>query len=128
MSTDKKDELVAPQAIDNTAAGNSSDGAAAGTPAPISEKTSRELIAALKQNWQREMEGVRTYRDLAHKERDTARRNILQKMADAEARHAAKWEGKLAELGAEPPKEERTLGMRFQGWLRRQLGTEAALR
>jgi len=52
----------------------------------------------------------------------------LKKLADAEARHAEKWERKLAELGAAPPKEQRTLGMRFQGWLRRQLGTEAALR
>lgn len=95
---------------------------------PLNEKTRRELIAALKQNWQREMEGVRTYRDLARKERDAAKRGVLEKMADAEARHAQKWERKLAELGAEPPVEERTLGMRFQGWLRRQLGTEAALR
>lgn len=95
---------------------------------PLSEKTRRELIAALKQNWQREMEGVRMYRDLAHKERDATKRGVLEKMAEAEARHAQKWERKLAELGAEPPVEERTLGMRFQGWLRRQLGTEAALR
>jgi VIT1/CCC1 family predicted Fe2+/Mn2+ transporter/rubrerythrin len=86
------------------------------------------LIAALQQNWQREMEGVRTYGDLAQRERDTARRNILLKMADAEQRHAEKWEQKLAELGAEPPQEQRSLGMRFKGWLRRQVGTEAALR
>ena len=96
--------------------------------APLSETTKRELITALKQNWQREMEGVRTYRDLASKERDTTKRGVLEKMADAEARHAQKWERKLAELGVETPQEERTLGMRFQGWLRRQLGTEAALR
>src|SRR2546423_2001080 len=49
-------------------------------------------------------------------------------MAEAEALHVQKWEQKLAGLGAEPPKEERTLKMRLQGWLRRQLGTEAALR
>ena len=96
--------------------------------APLSETTKRELIAALKQNWQREMEGVRTYRDLASKERDATKRGVLEKMADAEARHAQKWERKLAELGVKAPQEERTLGMRFQGWLRRQLGTEAALR
>lgn len=90
--------------------------------------TKQELIAALQQNWLREVEGVRTYRDLAQKERDTARRNILLKMADAEQRHAHKWEQKLAELGAEPPREQRSPGTRFKGWLRRQLGTEAALR
>src|SRR6266700_5196569 len=62
------------------------------------------------------------------KERDATKRGVLEKMADAEARHAQKWERKLAELGVEAPQEERTLGMRFQDWLRRQLGTEAVLR
>src|SRR5579871_2858238 len=97
-------------------------------PAELDSATRRELIAALQQNWQREIEGVRTYRDLARKERDPSRRAVLVKMADAEQRHAQKWERKLAELGAEPPKEQRSLGVRFKGWLRRQLGTEAALR
>ena len=155
MSTDKKEEQapeLKPDQINNAenspgidsvgnSAGAASVGLATGTDgagkptvtngtqgAPLSETTKRELIAALKQNWQREMEGVRTYRDLASKERDATKRGVLEKMADAEARHAQKWERKLAELGVETPQEERTLGMRFQGWLRRQLGTEAALR
>src|SRR5437588_5140579 len=126
MSTDKKEER-----IDQTArvdGAESSSAMVSPKDAPLSEGTKRELIAALKQNWQREMEGVRTYRGLAVKERDGARRKVLEKLADAETRHAQKWEQKLAELGAEPPQEERTLGMRFQGWLRHQLGTEAALR
>jgi VIT1/CCC1 family predicted Fe2+/Mn2+ transporter/rubrerythrin len=95
---------------------------------PLDSATRRELVAALRQNWQREMEGVRTYSDLAQRERDPARRKVLQKMADAERNHAQKWERKLAELGEPPPTEKRTLGMRLQGWMRRQLGTEAALR
>src|SRR5436305_9933858 len=119
MSTDKKE--IQQAAHDNaTPAGDTS--------VPMTDTTKRELIAALKQNWQREMEGVRTYGDLARNERDTTRRAVLVKMAEAEARHAQKWEQKLAELGAQPPEEERTLKMRLQGWLRRQLGTEAALR
>src|SRR5579885_842128 len=101
-------------------------GASAST--PLQESTKRELIEALNQNWQREVEGMRTYRDLAAREKDQGRRRVLLKMAEAEERHAQKWERKLAELGAEPPKERRTLAMRLQGWLRRQLGTEAALR
>lgn len=119
MSTDKREELIPPGQPGPT--GQAQDG-------PLTESTRRELIAALRQNWQREMEGVRTYSDLAKNERDTGRRAVLEKMAEAEARHAAKWEQKLAELGAEPPQEQRTPGVRFQGWLRRQLGTEAALR
>ncbi|SRR6266571_3453634 len=122
MSTDKKEEQVQPSSSDKAANVTQADGAT------LSEANRRELIAALKQNWQREMEGVRTYSDLVKRERDPTRRKVLQKLADAEARHAEKWERKLIELGAEPPKEERTLAMRFQGWLRRQLGTEAALR
>ena len=120
MSTDRQDKqdgLVQPgQSVQTGQQGQPVDG------------TKRELVAALQQNWRREMEGVRTYRDLAHSERDAGRRAVLEKMADAEARHAAKWERKLAELGAEPPQEQRTLKMRFQGWLRRQVGTDAALR
>ena len=103
-------------------------GSAAANGGAVTGETRRELIAALQQNWQREMEGMRTYRSLAQNERDKARHNVLEKLADAEARHAQKWERKLAELGAEPPPERLTPGARFKGWLYRQLGTEAALR
>ncbi|HEV2581504.1 MAG TPA: VIT1/CCC1 transporter family protein [Ktedonobacteraceae bacterium] len=117
MSTNQRDEPT----IDNGAASPQTSPA-------LDSDTKRELIAALQQNWQREIEGARTYGDLAQRERDTARRGVLLKMAEAEQRHAQKWERKLAELGAEPPQEQRSLGTRFKGWLRRQLGTEAALR
>ena len=144
MSTNQKDEptiqpsttnvgaqFIAPTSEQPSTTGTTSNVGAqfiAPTSDALDSATKQELIAALRQNWQREMEGVRTYRDLAQRERDTARRNILTKMADAEQRHAQKWEQKLAELGVEPPQEQRSLKMRFQGWLRRQLGTDAALR
>lgn len=126
MSTDQKnDPIIDPDAA--CASSNEATPIQTG-PQPLDNATKQELIAALRQNWQREMEGVRTYRDLAQRERDAARRTILVKMADAEQQHARKWEQKLAELGAQHPKEERSIGTRFKGWLRRQLGTEAALR
>jgi VIT1/CCC1 family predicted Fe2+/Mn2+ transporter/rubrerythrin len=124
VSTDKEIEPNEQQASQSSKTAEEADGVVQ----PLQESTRKELIAALQQNWQREVEGVRTYRDLAERERDPARRNVLIKMADAEQRHALKWERKLAELGAEPPQEKRTLGMRFKGWLLRQVGTEAALR
>jgi VIT1/CCC1 family predicted Fe2+/Mn2+ transporter/rubrerythrin len=124
VSTDKEIEPNKQQASESSKTADEADGGVQ----PLQESTRKELIAALQQNWQREVEGVRTYRDLAERERDPARRNVLIKMADAEQRHAQKWERKLAELGAEPPQEKRTLGMRFKGWLLRQVGTEAALR
>jgi VIT1/CCC1 family predicted Fe2+/Mn2+ transporter/rubrerythrin len=101
-------------------------GASAST--PLQESTKRELIEALNQNWQREVEGMRTYRDLAVREKDQGRRRVLLKMAEAEERHAQKWERKLIELGAPVPQERRTWRMRLKGWMRRQVGTEAALR
>src|SRR5947209_6367935 len=127
MSTNQKDEPTIQPSPTGTTSNVGAQFIAPTSDTPDSS-TKQELIAALRQNWQREMEGVRTYRDLAQRERDTARRNILTKMADAEQRHAQKWEQKLAELGVEPPQEQRSLKMRFQGWLRRQLGTDAALR
>ena len=37
---------------------------------PLQEATRHDLIAALNQNWQREIEGMHTYRDLAASEKD----------------------------------------------------------
>src|SRR5229473_2543155 len=125
MNTDKEAKPIIQQPAQGTSMHGTGDQSAA---QPLQESTKKELIDALRQNWQREVEGMRTYRDLARRERDTARRNVLLKLAEAEERHAQKWESKLAELGAAPPAEERSPGTRFKGWLRRQLGTEAALR
>jgi vacuolar iron transporter family protein len=108
----------------------------ANTPAPdpsvaqetASPDTRATLVAALRQNWRREQEGARTYRELAAREHDSGRRAVLTRLAEAEERHAAKWEAKLAELGAAPPQLEVTWRDRLRSWFRRQLGTEAALR
>ncbi len=123
MSTDREEEQMDKQIPQGDTPANDVIPEVAPT-----EETKRELIAALQQNWQREVQGARTYRDLARNESDRAKRGVLEKLAEAETRHAQRWERKLAELGAEPPKEERTLVVRFKGWLHRQLGTEAALR
>src|SRR5579883_3602863 len=122
MSTEKNTEKS------GSVSGLASAGDGAGGSQPLQGSTKEELIAALNQNWQREVEGMRTYRELAAHEKDTGRRNVLIKLAEAEERHAQKWARKLAELGAPTPQEKRTLGMRLKGWLRRQVGTEAALR
>jgi vacuolar iron transporter family protein len=87
-----------------------------------------QLIAALQQNWRREVEGARTYRDLAARETDTNKRAILERLAEAEERHAVKWEGKLAELGASPPPLAFTWRDRLQRFINRGIGTDAALR
>ncbi|MGZ3602039.1 MAG: VIT1/CCC1 transporter family protein [Ktedonobacterales bacterium] len=110
-----------------------SDGQVADVAGGVNDNTphgqaQRELIAALQQNWKREREGARTYRDLAAHEHDTSKRAILERLAQAEEHHAEKWERKLAELGAAPPPLRFGWRDKLQAWVRRGIGTEAALR
>src|SRR5438067_10119366 len=63
----------------------------------------RGLVAALQRNWQAEIEGAATYRALAQREKDAHRRSVLLKLAEAEVRHAQRWERRLHELGAPAP-------------------------
>jgi predicted membrane protein (TIGR00267 family) len=98
------------------------------TPAADANGARAQLIAALQQNWRREVEGARMYRDLAARESDATKRGILERLAQAEERHAARWEGKLAELGAAPPPLKFTWRDRLQRWINRGIGTDAALR
>ncbi len=63
----------------------------------------RELLRALEKSWYREMEGAVTYRLLAEREKDTRRRDILQKLAAAEMGHAEKWAARIRELGGMVP-------------------------
>jgi VIT1/CCC1 family predicted Fe2+/Mn2+ transporter/rubrerythrin len=87
-----------------------------------------QLIAALQQNWRREKQGERTYRDLAEREHDANKRAVLLRLAEAESRHAEKWARKLAELGATIPTLSFTWRDRLRDFVRRGIGTDAALR
>ncbi len=74
----------------------------------------RELLRALEKSWYREMEGAVTYRLLAEREKDTRRRDILQKLAAAEVGHAEKWAARIRELGGtlpDPTTVKPTLGL-----------------
>jgi VIT1/CCC1 family predicted Fe2+/Mn2+ transporter/rubrerythrin len=73
-----------------------------------------ELLRALEKSWYREMEGAATYRFLAERERDSRRRDILQKLAEAEVGHAEKWAARIRELGGtvpDPSAVKPTLGL-----------------
>jgi len=50
-----------------------------------------ESIKALKENWKAELQTARVYRELAEREKDQKRKDILLRMAEAEERHAARW-------------------------------------
>ncbi|MDQ6808092.1 MAG: VIT1/CCC1 transporter family protein, partial [Verrucomicrobiota bacterium] len=71
---------------------------------------------------------AQAYRDLAGREPDEKRQGILIRMAEAEERHARRWEQKLHDLGAPAPHLADTFARRTQRWLNRMLGTEVAIR
>src|SRR6266478_9075195 len=91
-------------------------------------KDRRQTVDVVKRNWRAEVETAQVYRDLAAHEKDEKRRGILLRMAEAEERHAQRWEKKLVDLGEPIPTFPDTVGRRFKRWLNRALGTEIAIR
>jgi vacuolar iron transporter family protein len=94
----------------------------------MKDDKTEEAIAALQVNWRAEKEGARTYRELSEAEEDPRKKAILRRMAEAEERHAARWEKKLAEFGAAPPVLVDSLGKRLTRWFNRHAGTAIAIR
>src|SRR5246127_1364573 len=91
-------------------------------------KDRHHTIEVVKRNWQAEVETAQTYRDLAEREHDEKRKGVLLRMAEAEERHAQRWEKKLRDLGAEPPVFKDTIARRFNRWWNKIAGAEIAIR
>jgi VIT1/CCC1 family predicted Fe2+/Mn2+ transporter/rubrerythrin len=87
-----------------------------------------ETVEVCQRNWQAEVDAAEAYRDLAGREADPKRRDILSRMAEAEERHARRWEQKLRDLGAEPPRIEDTLARRLNRWWNKVAGADVAIR
>src|SRR3954466_8939482 len=87
-----------------------------------------ESIDALKENWRAEVQTARGYRELAGREKDQKRKDILVRMAEAEERHAARWAQKLSDLGEPPPELKDSLGQRLSRWWNRVAGLDVAIR
>ena len=87
-----------------------------------------ESIDALKENWKAELQTARVYRELAERESDQKRKDILVRMAEAEERHAARWAQKLTELGEAPPELKDSFGQRLSRWWNRVAGLDVAIR
>jgi predicted membrane protein (TIGR00267 family) len=92
------------------------------------EKQADEVVHLLQKNWQAEMDGARVYRELASAEKDERRKAILLRMAEAEERHAGRWEKKLTEWGATTPGLSTGLSQRLNRWWNRLVGTDIAIR
>jgi len=91
-------------------------------------KDRQETIEVVERNWRAEVETAQVYRELAAREKDEKRKAILLRMAEAEERHAQRWEKKLVDLGEPIPTLPETIGRRFRRWLNRALGTDIAIR
>src|SRR5712664_340957 len=95
---------------------------------PSGGRRAEQTIEVVKRNWRAEVETAQTYRDLAERERDEKRKGILLRMAEAEERHAQRWEKKLRDLGAESPVLKDTIARRLNRWWNKIAGAEIAIR
>jgi VIT1/CCC1 family predicted Fe2+/Mn2+ transporter/rubrerythrin len=92
----------------------------------MTEQTNH-LDRSWRENWQREIEGVYLYRQLAQAARTPEIQKAMAQMADEEQAHAARWAAHLRSAGAKvgPPRPD--LRVRLIAWLGRWLGAEAVL-
>lgn len=88
----------------------------------------QKLIQGLQAAWKREISGAKTYRELARHAHSAEQRDVLDRLADAEERHAARWATRLKELGSAPPDYAESVVDRFRRWALIQSGTENAMR
>jgi VIT1/CCC1 family predicted Fe2+/Mn2+ transporter/rubrerythrin len=95
---------------------------------PNGRQDRQETVEVVMRNFLAEVETAQAYRDLAEREKDEKRKGILIRMAEAEERHAQRWEEKLRDLGAEPPVLENTLGRRLNRWWNKIAGANIAIR
>jgi len=66
----------------------------------------RASLPIVEKMWRREVEAAATYRHLAERERDTRRRDILNKLADQEDNHAERWADRIkASTGRRPDRK-----------------------
>ncbi|MBI5034389.1 MAG: VIT1/CCC1 transporter family protein [Chloroflexi bacterium] len=92
------------------------------------DNNNRKLIEGLRAAWKREIAGAKTYRALAANASSKDQREVLNRLAEAEERHAETWATRLRELGSQPPKFDEGPIDRARRWVMVQSGTESALR
>src|SRR5438477_13432 len=94
----------------------------------MAETPKKETVEVVLKNWRAEVETAQVYRDLAARESDEKRRGILIRMAEAEERHARRWEQKLREMDEPVPVLTENIWTRFKRRFTRSLGTDIAIR
>src|SRR5438045_4422064 len=94
----------------------------------MAETPKKETVEVVLKNWRAEVETAQVYRDLAAREPDEKRKGILIRMAEAEERHAHRWEEKLRDMGQSIPTVKDSSWRRLKRRLTRSLGTDLAIR
>jgi vacuolar iron transporter family protein len=94
----------------------------------VAQTPKNETVEVVRKNWRAEVETAQVYRDLAEREKDEKRKGILIRMAEAEERHAARWEQKLRDMGQPVPQLADNPWTRFKRRFTRSLGTDIAIR
>ena len=82
-----------------------------------------EDIARYRENYQDEIDGAAMYRALSDMESDPALKELYEKLAATEERHAAFWREKLAAAGVELGEPEPSRRAKILIWLAKRLGT-----
>jgi len=82
----------------------------------------------LQRAWLAEQASLRIYRDLARREKNPARRNVLLKLSESEQGHADRWANRLKELNAPLPSARESIRQRLWRWVLVQSGTDNALK
>jgi vacuolar iron transporter family protein len=93
----------------------------------LSMSQKEKLIRSLQTSWRKEKAGAETYRALADRERDEKQKSILRKLAEAEEQHAIRWEARLRELGALPPRTIESAIEKMKRWILVRTGTANAV-
>ena len=86
-----------------------------------------KLIAGLRAAWRDEMASALNYRALAERETNPDRRAILQRLAEAEDKHAVNWAAQLRAMGVEPGEYAESAAERLRRWTLVQSGTDTAV-
>src|SRR6187399_2698638 len=77
----------------------------------------RASLPIVEKMWRREVEAATTYRHLAERERDPKRKSILDRLADQEDHHAARWAERIVAASGRHP--DRKAVERGLSWFQR---------
>lgn len=92
-------------------------------PAPPARTFTKDDIKRYRMNLREETDGTALYLLLAEAERNPGLRGIYERLAETERGHAALWERKLREAGAEVPAFRTSFRVKTLGWIARHFGT-----